>query len=189
MPAEPSAPERLAVRRPDAGLPARTRRPTEHVVTEEDWNSYARAVIDLAPPGRPPFRLIPDTPGTTGVWPRNMVPPVVIVTAWNPDSIILPEAENQACNQRLVAELNRLGVTLWPAVGCDLDSPHHEDGFAVSGLTLEEGVTLGAGHGQAAVFVWTPAALAAVSCSDDRYHLSGWRLTERLSDEVGTASA
>ena len=149
------------------------------MVTEQHWASYARAVIDFDPPGRPPFRLVPDAAGATGVWPIDLVAPVLIVTAWNPDSTILPEADNQARNQLLVAELARSGATLWPAVGWDPEANHHEDGFAVSGLTRAEGVTLGARHGQAAVFVWTPAAWAVVSCSDDRNHSSGWRLTER----------
>lgn len=159
------------------------------MVTEEDWASYARAVIDFAPPGRPPFGLVPDAPGAIGVWPQDLVAPVLIVTAWNPDSIILPEADNRARNQLLVAELDRPGVTLWPAIGRDPDTDHHEDGLAVSGLTLAEGVALGARHGQASVFVWTPAAMAVVSCSDARYHSSGWRLTERLSNRDGPTSA
>lgn len=159
------------------------------VVTEEDWASYARAVIDFAPPGRPPFRLVPDIPGAIGVWPQDLVAPVLIVTASNPDSIILPEADNRARNQLLMAELDRPGVTRWSAVGRDLDTDHHEDGLAVCGLTMAEGVTLGARHGQASVFVWTPAAWAVVSCSDDRYHSSGWRLTERPSHKDGPAAA
>ena len=154
------------------------------MVTEQDWASYARAVIDFAPPGRPQFRLLSDAAGTTGVWPRDLLAPVLIVTAWNPGSNILPEADNQARNQLLVAELARAGATLWPAVGRDPDTDHHEDGFAVAGLTLAEGVTLGGRHGQAAIFVWTPGAWAVVSCSDDRCHPSGWRLTERLSDRA-----
>lgn len=149
-------------------------------MTEQDWASYVRAVIDFAPPGRPPFRVVPDAAGITGMWPKDLGAPVLIVTAWNPDSIILPAADNRARNQLLVAELDRTGATFWPAVGRDPDTDHHEDGFAVSGLTLAEGVTLGARHDQAAIFVWTPGAWAVVSCSDDRSHLSGWRLTERL---------
>lgn len=159
------------------------------MVTEEDWASYARAVIDFAPPGRPPFRLVPDAPVATGIWPRDLVAPVLIVTAWNPDSIILQEADNQARNQLLVAELDRPGVIVWPAVGRDPDTDHHEEGVAVSGLTLVEGVTLGIRHGQASVFVWTPSALAVVSCSDDRCHSSGWRLTEPLSNKDGPTPA
>ena len=155
------------------------------MATEKDWASYGRAVIDFAPPGRPPFRLVPEAPGVTGVWPLELMAPVLIVTAWNPDSIILPVADNRARNQLLVAELDRRGLIFWPAVGRDPDTDHHEDGFAISGLTPAEGVTLGLRHGQAAVFVWTPVAIAVVSCRDDRHHSSGWRLGDIPSNTGG----
>ena len=161
---------------------------TDGAGTEENWASYSRAVIDITPPGRTPFRLWPDALGATGVWMEPLAEPVVIVTAWNPGSILRPLADNVARNRLLVAELDRAGVTRWPAVGRDPDTEYHEDGFAVSGLTLAEGVTLGARHGQVAVYVWTPAAWTVVSCSDDRCHSSGWRLTERLSDKAGPAT-
>jgi hypothetical protein len=159
------------------------------VVTEKDWTSYARAVIDFTPPGRTPFRLVPDAPGDTGVWPQDLVPPVLIVTAWNPDSVILPLADNQARNHLLVAELDRPGVILWPAVGRDPDTDHYEDGVAISGLTPTEGVILGLRHGQAAIFVWDPAGITVVSCSDERHYSSGWRLTHIPSNTVGRTSA
>ncbi len=92
------------------------------MATEEDWASYARAVVDVAPPDREPFRLVPDEVGTTGRWPDGLDPPVVVVTAWNPDGVPVPPGDNRAANLRLVAELDRLGLTHWPAVGRDLDS-------------------------------------------------------------------
>ena len=159
------------------------------MANEQDWASYARAVIDFAPPGRPRFRLVPDAPGATGLWPQDLVAPVMVVTAWNPQSTNLAEADNRARNQLLVAELDRPGLTVWPAIGRDLDSPHHEDGVAVSGLALAEGVALGARHGQAVVFVWTPDVWAVVSCSDDRSHSSGWRLTDLPSTQIGSSPA
>jgi hypothetical protein len=155
------------------------------MATEGDWASYARAVIDVAPPGRPPFRLEPDPSGATGAWPEHLVAPVVVVTAWNPDGIVLPPGDNQARNQLLVAELDRLGIAHWPAVGRDLDTPHFEEGVAVPGMTQADGTALGARHGQAAVYVWTPGAWAVASCTDDRRLVSGWRLAARppLPDE------
>ena len=149
------------------------------MANEENWASYARAVVDFAPPGGPPFRLVPDTPGVTGAWPQELEAPVVIVTAWNPDSVVMPDADNQARSRLLLAEFAGRGVVLWPAIGRDPDSPHVEVGVAVSGLTLVEGVTLAAQYGQASIFVWTPDAWTVVSCSDDRCHTSGWRIDER----------
>ena len=144
--------------------------------TEENWDSYARAVVDIAPADRDRFRIVPDEPGVTDRWPDGLESPVVVVTAWNPDSVPLPPGDNQARNQLLVAELDRHGVTHWPAVGRDLGTPHFEEGVAVSGLTEAQGVALGARHGQAAVYVWTPDAWSVVPCVEGRRHTAGWRL-------------
>jgi hypothetical protein len=149
------------------------------VATAEDWDSYARAVIDIAPPDRDGFRLVPAKLGVVDRWPDGLVAPVVVVTAWNPDSVHVPPGDNRDRTLTLVAELDRLGVTYWPAVGRDLATPHHEEGVAVSGLTEAEGVVIGARYGQAAVYVWTPAAWSVVSCTDERRHTSGWRLVDR----------
>lgn len=149
------------------------------MATDDDWASYGRAVIDIVPPGRAPFRLVPDQPGTTGGWPEDLVPPVVVVTAWDPDSARLQAGDNQVRHRRLVSELDRSGLVHWPAVGRDPDSPHFEEGVAVVGLTESEGVDLGRRYGQAAVYVWTPEAWTVVSCTDDRRHTYGWRVADR----------
>ena len=149
------------------------------MATEEDWASYARAVVDVTPPDAAPFRLVPDETGATGSWPDGLDPPVVVVTAWNPDGVPAPPGDNRANHRRLVAELGRLGLTSWPAVGRDLDSPHHEEGVAVSGLTEAEGVALGLRYGQAAVYVWTRDDWSVVSCTDRRRRSSGWRRVGR----------
>ena len=149
------------------------------MATDDDWDSYARAVIDMAPPDRSPFRVVPDRAGDTDRWPGDIEPPVVVITAWNPDSIRLPLSDNQARNRRLAVELDELGVTHWAALGRDLDSPHHEEGFAVVGLTEADGVALGRRHGQAAVYIWTPASWSVLSCTDSRRRRLGWRLTVR----------
>ena len=152
--------------------------------TEEDWRSYARAVVDIAPADRGRFRIIPARPGVTDRWPDGLEPPIVIVTAWNPDSGILPPGDNQARNQLLVAELDHLGLTHWPAVGRDPGTPYFEEGMAVSGLTEAQGVALGGRHGQAAVYVWTPEAWSIVPWADGTRHTAGWRLVDH--PPVGT---
>jgi hypothetical protein len=149
------------------------------VATDDDWASYARAVIDVVPPGGDGFRLVPADPGVVDPWPDDLVEPVVVVTAWNPDSVRLSPGDNVVRAKRLEAELVRLGVVHWPATGRDLATPHHEDGVAIIGLTEGEGIDLGARFGQAAVYSWTPYALSVVSCTDDRRHVSGWHLVGR----------
>jgi hypothetical protein len=147
------------------------------MATDEDWGSYLAAVVDMAPPGRDPFRIEPDTPGHTGPWPDGVPTPVVVVTAWNPDSVVLDPEVNRARHARLVAELDRSGLAHWPATGRDPESAHHEIGLAVPGLTVEQGAALGRRHGQAAVYRWTPDAWTVISCTDDRRRTTGWRLT------------
>jgi hypothetical protein len=146
------------------------------MATDDDWASYDRAVVDLTAPGGRRLRLVPDAPGVVGRWPGGASAPVVVVTAWNPDSVVRPAGENRAANDALAAELDTRGLTRWPATGRDPDDGHHEDGFAVQGLDVDGGTALGRRHGQAAVYVWTPEAWEVVSCTDGRRHVHGWRL-------------
>jgi hypothetical protein len=157
------------------------------MASEDDWASYRTAVVDMSPPGRDPFRLVPAGPGTCGSWPEGVVPPVTVVTAWNPDSVRLDPAANEARNRGLVDELGRMGLTWWPATGRDLDGDHHEDGFAVVGLTTTGARALGRRHGQAAVYRWTPGSWEVVSCTDDRRQVSGWLLVPLPPPRAGTA--
>jgi hypothetical protein len=157
------------------------------VASESDWTSYDRAVVDLALPGRPPVRLAPDRPGQVGPWPDGLAVPVIVVTAWNPDSDLRPEADNRAAHEVLTAGLDRRGLPHWPAIGRDPGARYHEEGVAVPGLSEEEGTALGRSHGQAAVYVWTPGAWEVVSCTDDRRHVHGWRVTT-LGDGAGAGA-
>ena len=144
------------------------------MATEEDWQAYLTAVVDLAPPDRPPFRIVPASPGTTGTWPTALVPPVVVVTAWNPDSLRLTDEENRLRHALLLADLGCRDATWWDAVGRDADGVHREEGVAVLGLAEGAALGLARDHGQAAVYVWTPTAWEVVSCTDDRRTASGW---------------
>jgi Protein of unknown function (DUF3293) len=147
------------------------------MATEADWDAYRTAVVDVVPTDRTPFRIVPAAPGTSGPWPEELIVPVVVVTAWNPDSIRLGPEENSARHRVLVAELAELGVSWWPATGRDVSDGHAEQGAAVIGMSQADGVRIGRAHGQAAVYVWTPVAWEVVSCRDDRRHTSGWLLT------------
>jgi hypothetical protein len=157
------------------------------MASADDWLSYRNAVVDMAPPGRDPFRLVPDEPGTCDPWPDGLSPPLTVVTAWNPDSVRLGAAANEDRNRKLIEEFDRTGVPWWPAIGRDLDGDHHEDGFAVSGLTETEARDLGRRHGQAAVFRWTPTTWEVVSCTDDERHVAGWLLIPAAPVGTGVA--
>jgi hypothetical protein len=147
------------------------------VATEGDWASYMSAVVDLAPPSRPPVRLVPAAPGATGAWPDDVASPVVVVTAWNPDSVRLQPDVNAARHRLLVRDLGTRGLAWWAATGRDLDGGHHESGVAVPGLAEPDGLALGRRHGQAAVYVWTPGAWEVVACDGSRRVTLGWGLT------------
>jgi len=161
------------------------------MATEDDWAAYRAAVVDVVPPDRPEFRIVPAIPGTSGPWPEGLAAPVVVVTAWNPDSVRLGPEENAARHRALVAELAELGVQWWPASGRDLGSRHAEHGAAVVGLSEADGVRIGRSHGQAAVYVWTPTAWEVVSCTDEQRHTAGWYLTAvpEEPEEPGTTGA
>ncbi|MGA2835745.1 MAG: DUF3293 domain-containing protein [Acidimicrobiales bacterium] len=145
------------------------------MATEQDWDSYRVAVVDVAPPGRHPFRIVPAAAGVHGRWPRRSQSAVHVLTAWNPDSIRLDRDVNDARNARLLADLDAAGLTYWPAIGRDLVGDHFEEGVAVLGLGDREAVAMGRNHGQAAVYRWTPDVWQVISCTDDRRETSGWR--------------
>jgi len=146
------------------------------VATEDDWASYATAVVDLSPPGRSPLRIHPADPGSVGTWPEGLVAPVSVVTAWNPDGVRLGTDDNEARHRDLVRDLADEGVTWWPATGRDVDSHHVEAGVAVPGLAVSDALALGRRHGQAAVYLWTPAAWCIIACDGSREVLLGWAL-------------
>jgi hypothetical protein len=148
------------------------------MATEADWHAYRTAVVDLSPPGRPALRIVPDAVGSVGAWPDGLAAPVVVVTAWNPDSVRLAADVNTARNRLLVRELATRGLAWWPATGRDPADSHGEEGAAVTGLAEDDATDLGRRHGQAAVYLWTPDAWEVVACDRSRRDTLGWRLAD-----------
>ena len=147
------------------------------MATEDDWAAYRTAIVDLEPPGRAPFRIVPVERGSVGRWPDSLASPVAVVTAWNPDGIRLPDGRNATRHRALVQELASRVPAWWPATGRDVPGAHHEEGVALPGLAEAEALDLGRRHGQAAIYVWTPAAWEIVSCTGVRRETLGWRVT------------
>jgi len=145
------------------------------MATEKDWSSYLTAVVDLSPPDGAPFRVSPAPSGETGQWPCGPTPLIHVITAWNPDSVLLSAEVNQARHDQLVADLDHQRLDWWPAIGRDPDGRHFEEGVAVMGLTDAAAVTVGLAYGQAAVFAWSPPQWQVLSCTDERRHTCGWR--------------
>ena len=108
------------------------------MATERDWAAYRTAVVDVVPRDRPALRIVPDAPGTVGTWPDGLAEPLVVVTAWNPDSVQLADDVNAARHRILTRELATRGLTWWPATGRDPDDGHAEEGAAVTGLPEDQ---------------------------------------------------
>jgi hypothetical protein len=143
---------------------------------EDPWIAYARTIVEVAPPARATFRILPAPKGEVGTWPSGFRAEIFVITAWNPHSQLLDDNENRVRQESLESELIRL--ELWPAVGLDPNSEYREEGVAISGLSEVEAISLGARYEQNAIFTWTPVAWSILSCIDKRREDSGWRLDE-----------
>lgn len=149
------------------------------MATETDWQAYQTSVVDIDLPNHQLVRVIPDDPGKVGTWPDGVDGPLSILTAWNPDSVVTDDESNAVHHTQLLADLDSLGVTYWPAIGRDPRGIHHEVGVAVVDLSEGDALLLGRDHGQAAFYRWTSEAWEVVSCTDNRRHVMGWRLEVR----------
>jgi hypothetical protein len=146
------------------------------VISDASWTAYTKAVVDIDPPGRTGLRISPRPKGEVGLWPNWLRAPLFVITAWNPGPNRLEIELNRARQRSLEADLARLGVTVWPAVGWDIDTQHREESVAVSGLSEEDAIELGTLYGQDAIFGWTPTAWHILSCVDESHRELGWLL-------------
>jgi hypothetical protein len=138
------------------------------------WDAYVGAVIRIeAPDGVTWLRPAPATV-SSGVYPDPAGRTIFVITAHNPGGRTVPAAENAAAQARLLAELERRGLTWWPAAGGDPSWTHVEASAAVVGLTEAEALELGAQFGQDAIFVLTPHSRQVVGCADGRVTATGW---------------
>ncbi|MHB8328198.1 MAG: DUF3293 domain-containing protein [Acidimicrobiales bacterium] len=153
---------------------------------ESSWASYTRAFVEFFPPDRAPFRVFPAPKGITGNWVSGLDGPIYVITAWNPGTERPGVDTNRARQKSLEADLRERQLEVWPAVGCDPDSPHREESAATSGLSELDAVALGVHYGQDAIFSWTPEVWTVVSCVDARRHKAGW-LLESLPPARGRA--
>ena len=140
------------------------------------WNSYTKTIVDVMPPGEPSLRVSPAPCNQVGVWPPSFTAPIFVITAWNPAFERLTESINRERQEALDADLSRLPVDTWPAVGLDPYSDYREGGVAVSGLSEPEAVDFGIRFGQNAIFAWTPTTWVVLSCVDSFRHESGWQV-------------
>jgi len=140
---------------------------------DDPWASYARTVVEVERPGAPlVVRAAP--PGAVGLWPWPDAAVVHILTAWDPGDERPGVAVNRERQASLEEDLRPLATGRWRAVGVDPDSGHREEGVAVTGVSEETALELGARYRQDAIFAWTPEAWAIVACAGGRRVVLGW---------------
>ena len=142
------------------------------------WDAYVAAIIRIEAPGGVFWVRPAPLAHTAGTYPHPGGRTLYVLTAHNPGGRIVPAAENDAAGTRLAAELERRGLTWWPASGGDPSWTHVEPGAALIGGDQADAAALGAEFGQEAIFVLTPADRRIVACADQRVTATGWS-TER----------
>ena len=138
------------------------------------WEAYVGAVIRIEAPGGV-FWVRPAPAATTrGQYPDAGKRTIYVVTAHNPGGQVASDAANAEAEARFAAELDRRGLTWWPADGGDPSWSHVEPGAAVLGAAEADAVALAAEFGQEAIFVLTPTDRRVVGCADKRVSATGW---------------
>ncbi|MBC8484329.1 MAG: DUF3293 domain-containing protein [Actinobacteria bacterium] len=99
--------------------------------------------------------------------------PFWVLTAWNPGSERLSDAENAERHAALCARLDELGHNWLPALGTSPDGSWSEQSVAVPGLDRDTALALGREFAQEAVFEATAEALRVHGCDGD------WRVERR----------
>lgn len=137
------------------------------------WSAYVSAMMREAPGGVFWVRPAPQA-STTGEYPDPEGRPIYVLTAHNPGGRVAPDTANALAEKRLTAELERRGLTWWPAAGGDPSWTHVEPGAAVIDVAEDDVLALGAEFGQDAIFVLTPADRRIVGCTDKQVTVTGW---------------
>jgi hypothetical protein len=142
----------------------------------DPWAAYARTVVEIARPLEGDLVVGAAPPGEVGEWPWSEPGPVLVMTAWDPGEERPGDAVNRERQRALDAALHPLATGMWRAVGTDPLSGRREEGVAVTGVTVEAGIALGARYRQDALFVWTPEAWTIVACLGERRVSTRWSI-------------
>jgi hypothetical protein len=140
------------------------------------WDAYVTAELRIDTPGGPVHVYPAPALQATGRYPDPQRRPIAVITAHNPGGADADPAANVAAQQALEAELDRRGLTWWRAAGADPDWGHVEDSVAVPGMSEQDARKLGAGFGQEAIFLLSPAGLKVIDCLTGRLSMTGWHI-------------
>ncbi len=122
-------------------------------ISPELWEAYEAATVEVHLPEKK-FVFPPVSSQIAPQIPLELVPAGVVITAWNPGSRRLSEAENGQRHEKLSAEVTSRGWLSFPAVGHDGAGIWREESFAVVDPPLGEALELAALFSQNAVYRW-----------------------------------
>lgn len=94
--------------------------------------------------------------------------PFAIITAHNPRSERLSDAENQERHEELEREIQKLSLEYTPSTGASPDGTWVEEGFAVFDIALDSALELGRKYGQHAILWGEGERVALAWCEDGR---------------------
>jgi len=149
------------------------------------WDAYVSAELRIETPDGPVHVYPAPVMQATGVYPDAERRPVAVITAHNPGGADAAPEANDAAHRALVAELDRRGLTWWPAVGADPTWTHVEESVAIPGLAQPDALALGAAFGQEAVFMLSQTGLKVIDCATGRMSMTGWHIEP--ADDDGDA--
>jgi hypothetical protein len=101
----------------------------------------------------------------------QLSPPTHVLTAWNAGADRPGADANRERNRALLARLIAEGATVHPAIGSSSAGDHHEESYAVSGLSRSTAIALASEFDQLAIFELTTARQTVVGC-DGTWELS-----------------
>ena len=153
------------------------------------WSAYIDAVLRIGAPSGVIWVRPAPVSTTSGEYPDPDGRAICVITAHNPGGRVASGADNAAAQAQLVAELEKRGLTWWPAAGGDPSWTHVEDSAAVIGMDEADAIALGAQFGQDAIFMLTPADRQVVGCAERRVVATGWSIEPEADSPAGIGAA
>jgi hypothetical protein len=101
-----------------------------------------------------------------------------IITAWNPEGLMVDDAVNETADRTLMHELDDLGPAPFRVTGCSPDLSHREPGWAVV-ISKVEAIALGRRHRQLGVWLIRGGELVLVDCASGEETAAG-KFSERI---------
>lgn len=141
------------------------------------WDAYAATLVEVRPDDSPPYVIAAAAPGIHGDWPFPGHGHAWVITACNPRSVQLSDAENAARHAALHSDLVAVGMPFVETLGREAAGDWREPGYVVPGLAEELATALAERYEQNAAFHWTPTEWAIHGVLQPGRRTLGWTLT------------